>query len=67
MPISLDKSFSIVLISSFLLSCCVNCQSKEDLVDLKNITMFPQNYTHDIYAGFLNITPFAKSLYYIFF
>jgi cathepsin A (carboxypeptidase C) len=25
------------------------------------------NYTHDVYAGFLNITNYGKSLYYFFF
>lgn len=29
--------------------------------------MFPQDYSHDIYAGFFNITDYGKSVYYFFF
>lgn len=51
----------------FLIISLSNSQSAEDEVDIKTIDMFPQDYNHKIYAGFLNITDYQKSLYYFFF
>jgi hypothetical protein len=45
----------------------VDCQYPEDLVNISKISIFPQNYTSKIYAGFLNITSYGKSLYFMFF
>ena len=50
-----------------VLAFAVSGQSEEDLVDISAIPMFPQNYDHKIYAGYLNITNYAKSIYYVFF
>jgi cathepsin A (carboxypeptidase C) len=55
-----------IIICAFFIS--TKCQPLEDVVDLKAIPMFKaDNYTHDVYAGFLNITNYGKSLYYFFF
>jgi hypothetical protein len=51
----------------FFILIISNSQSAEDEVDIKAIDMFPQDYNHKIYAGFLNITDYQKSLYYFFF
>ncbi len=31
-------------------------QNEEDKIDITKISTFPQDYAHDIYAGYLNIT-----------
>lgn len=43
-----------------------SCQSDEDLIDISNITVFPQDYQHNLRAGYLNITPYEQAYYYIF-
>ena len=62
----LTESF-ILIVYSMSLILCVYSQNAEDLVDISNITMFPQGYDHRIFAGYLNITPYGKSHYYFFF
>ena len=43
-----------------------SCQSDEDLIDISNITVFPQDYQHNLRAGYLNITPYEHAYYSIF-
>lgn len=45
------------------------CQSGEDdLVNISQIAMFPQDYAHKIYSGYLTISPLGnKNLHYFFY
>lgn len=45
------------------------CQSgDEDLVDLSQIPMMPQDYKHKVYSGYLDISPLGnKRLHYFFY
>ena len=63
----INKHNFLLFILLFILLNLSNSQSAEDEVDIKTIDMFPQDYDHKIYAGFLNITDYQKSLYYFFF
>ena len=38
----------------------------DDLIDISNITVFPQEYGHKIRAGYLNITAYNQAFYYLF-
>lgn len=49
-----------------LITVLTRAQSDEDLIDIANITVFPQDYSHKIYAGYLNITPYEQAFYYIY-
>jgi hypothetical protein len=58
----------ISILVTFLINIgFVECQYPEDLVNISKISIFPQNYKSKIYAGFLNITSYGKSLYFMFF
>ena len=41
-------------------------QDDEDLIDISNITSFPQDYSHNIRAGYLNISSYNAAFYYLF-
>ena len=49
----------------YLLFTTVSCEREDDLIDISNITVFPQDYSHDLRAGYLNITAYNQALYYI--
>ncbi len=38
--------------------------AKEDLIDIKQVPAFPQDYQGNLYAGYLSLP--TKKLYYIF-
>jgi hypothetical protein len=56
-----------MLVAALLILClsAVSCQD-EDLIDISNITVFPQDYEHNLRAGYLNITAYGQAFYYLF-
>jgi hypothetical protein len=51
-----------------LLIGVIVCQSgDEDLVDITQIPMFPQDYAHKIYSGYLTISPLGNKAFHYFF
>lgn len=59
-------SLSTRVLLLFILVITVRTQSDEDLINISNITVFPQDYQHNLRAGYLNITPYEQAFYYIF-
>ena len=55
---------SLLILTTIFLSA--SSQKDEDIIDITNITIFPQDYKHNISAGYLNVTPNNQALYYIF-
>lgn len=51
-----------------LLALASSQSGEEDLVDLTQIPMMPQDYKHKVYSGYLNISPLGnKQLHYFFY
>lgn len=57
-----------VLFCALLLVLVLGQTGEDDLVDISQISMFPQNYTHKVYSGYLTISPLGnKDLHYFFY
>ena len=37
----------------------------DDIINTDNIPVFPKGYNHKIRAGYLSVTPYTQSFYYI--
>lgn len=37
----------------------------EDIIDITKINVFPQDYKTKLRAGYLSVTPYTQSFYYI--
>lgn len=55
--LAIEKTMKILFVAS-LMAVWSQAQRDEDLIDISNITVFPQDYQHSIYAGYLNITAY---------
>ena len=50
-----------------LLMLCIVCQeAEEDLIDISQIDMFPQDYSHRLYSGYLQLAFFGKKFHYMY-
>jgi len=54
---------TLTLVAIFPVKCDEG--DDDDIIDLSKITVFPE-YSHNIRAGYLNITTFNQAFYYIF-
>jgi hypothetical protein len=63
--LTIEKTMKMLFVAS-LIAVLSQAQRDEDLIDISNITVFPPDYQHNIYAGYLNITAYEQAFYYIF-
>lgn len=68
-PLLNHNLFIAILVMSLLTTTYAapfaSLDSDSDLIDISNITVFPE-YTHNIRAGYLNLTAYNQAFYYIF-
>lgn len=51
----MSSTLSALMVVAILMTL-VQTQADDDKVDIKSISMFPQDYSHDIYSGYLTLS-----------